>query len=234
MNDDGFYYINSGELSDEEALFIEGVANQADVLDLKNTINVQYTELMESDEELSQYWAQISVEIDSNVGEKLTEEAVAQAKAEEEERQRLEEERKSDPSYQEPEIIKVKVNTLVNVRKSASATADKLGTASVGTVYEMLELMPNGWTRINYDGQEAFIKSEFLDEMQDIGTVKVIGRIRTTDALNVRMEPSQTAGKLGTLSAGDVVELVEEMGEWSKIKFNDQLGYVKSEYTVKE
>lgn len=236
MRDDGTYYINSGELSSEEAEFIKNVSEQADVVDLKNTVNVQYAQLMESDEDLKDYWAQISVEIDSSVGEQLTEEAVIQARLEDEEKARLEEERKNDPNYVEevPEIIKVKVNTLVNVRQSASAEGEKVGTASVGTIYEVIEQMPNGWTKIDYDGQEAYIKSEFLDEMENLDNIEILGRIKAIDFLNVRSEPNQNAAKLGVLNSGDIVELVEEVDDWSKIKYNDQIGYVKTEYTEKQ
>jgi N-acetylmuramoyl-L-alanine amidase len=52
--------------------------------------------------------------------------------------------------------------------------------------------------------------------------------------LNVRSEPNQSAAKLGVLNAGTEVDLVEEVGDWSKIKFDGQLGYVKTEYTVKQ
>lgn len=236
-DEDGSFYINSGELSAEESAFIKNISEQADVVNLKNTVNVQYSDLMDSDRELKEYWAQISIEIDSSVGEQLTEEAVLQAKLEEEERQRLEEERLNDPEYvpeEEPEVIKVKVNTLVNVRKSASATADKVGTASVGAVYEVLEVMLNGWTKIDYDGTEAFIKSEFLDVMEDMSKIESIGKIKAIDMLNVRSEPSQTADKLGVLNSGEIVELVEEVNDWSKIKYNGMIGYVKTEYTEKQ
>ena len=90
---------------------------QADVVDLKNTVHVAYNEQLEADEELKAYWAQISVEIDSSVGEQLTNEAIIQAKLAEEEKQRQLEEQMNDPNYvppEEPEVQKVKVNTLVN------------------------------------------------------------------------------------------------------------------------
>lgn len=238
MTEDGTYYINTSELSVEESEFIKNVAAQADVVNLKNTVNVQYNDLMEADVNLKNYWAQISVEIDSSVGEQLTEEAVLQAKLEQEEKERLEQEKLNDPNYVPeetvPDIIKVKVNTLVNVRKSASATADKVGTASVGSVYTVLEVMLNGWTKIDYDGTEAYIKSEFLDEMENLDKYTSIGKIKTADMLNVRSEPSQSADKLGVLNAGEVVELIEEVNDWSKIKYNGMIGYVKTEYTVKQ
>ncbi len=237
--EDGTYYINSSELSAEEAAYIEDVAAQADVINLRNTINVQYTELMDENEDLKEYWAQISVEIDSFVGETLTEEAVLQAKLEAEEEKRLQEERENDPDYQpeeeeEPVIRQVKTTEKVNVRKSASATADRVGTASEGAVYTVVEEMLNGWTKILYEGKEAFIKSEFLVDVEDASEFVTTSYIYATSSLNVRSSPSKTAERVGVLSTGDTVELIEEADGWCKIKYNGTVAYVKSEFTEKK
>ena len=239
-NEDGSLYINTGELSDVEAEYIENIANQADVIDLRNTVNVQYSELMEENEDLKNYWAQISVEIDSNVGETLTEEAVLQAKLEEEEEARQLAEAMNDPDYvdeeeEEEETIKrVQTTERVNVRKSASATADRLGTAAAGAVYNVIEIMTNGWTKIDYDGTEAYIKSEYLVDVEDISSYETKSYIYATSSLNVRSLPDATASKLGVLSTGDTVELIEEVDDWSKIKYNGQVAYVKTEFTAKK
>jgi len=238
-NEDGNFYINTSELSNEEAEYIKDIAAQADVVNLKNTINVQYSELMENDEELKNYWAQISIEIDSNVGATLTEEAVAQAKLEEAEEALKEAEAMEDPDYdesheEESTIHRVRTTESVNVRKSASQTADRLGTASGGAIYNVLEVLTNGWTKIDYDGNEAYIKSEYLEDVEDAATYKTASYIYATSSLNVRSLPDASADKLGVLSTGDTVELIEEENGWSKIKYNGSVAYVKSEFTAKK
>ena len=238
--EEGFYYINTAELSAEEAAYIENVALQADVIDLQNTISVQYSELMDENEDLKEYWAQISVEIDSSVGEILTEEAVALAKLEEEEEARRLAEEQNDPNYyeehqeEEPKIIRVKTTERVNVRKSSSVTADRVGTASEGAVYLALEVLTNGWTKIDFDGTEAYIKSEYLTEVEDANSYETSSYIIAISALNVRSSPSATAEKVGILSEGDTAELIEEVDGWSKIKYNGSVAYVKTEYTEKK
>lgn len=249
-DENGAFYINTSELTEEEANYIADIAGQADVVDLQNTINVQYTELMDENEELKNYWAQISVEIDSSVGETLTEEAVEQAKLEEEAAAREQAAKDDDPDSEENNgtaaettvIRTVTTTDDVNVRKSASATADKLGYAYAGTTFDVIETMTNGWTKIDYNGTEAYIKSEFLWETEtvvttggdDTSTSGTTTYIYAVGALNVRSEPSATATKVGVLSDGDSVELIEESDGWSKIRYNGTIAYVKSEYTEKK
>lgn len=52
--------------------------------------------------------------------------------------------------------------TTINVRASASENADKIGVANAGESLVLLEIMENGWTKVEYDGKEAYVKSEFL------------------------------------------------------------------------
>ena len=52
----------------------------------------------------------------------------------------------------------------INVRSSAS-TADnsnKIGSASGGDTFELLERL-DGWCKIMYNGQEAYISSDFVE-----------------------------------------------------------------------
>lgn len=57
---------------------------------------------------------------------------------------------------------------------------------------------------------------------------------KTTTRLNVRTEPSTSAGKLGTLAAGTVVEYVRTDGEWTVITFEGREAYVSSQYLSAE
>ena len=56
----------------------------------------------------------------------------------------------------------VTTTTRVNVRKTASETADKLATVNEGTKLELLEKQSNGWTKVKYNDTTGFIKSDYL------------------------------------------------------------------------
>ena len=59
---------------------------------------------------------------------------------------------------------------------------------------------------------------------------ETIGTVTATTNINVRASASETADRLGVLSGGDSADLIGTEGDWSKIKYNGQIGYVKSEY----
>lgn len=229
--ENGSFYINNGELTDEEAIYIKNVALQADVVDLKNSVNVSYSNTMESNPELSDYWAKLSVEIDIAVGEQLAKEAQLVAQLEEEMSEGDVSDNEDTEAPIEVAIRKVRVNEKVNIRKSASTTADKLGSAQAGDIFILYEQMTNGWSRINVDGQDGYIKSEYLSELENVDTIATEKTmIVNTEYLNVRVEPLASSTKLGILTEGQVVEVIEVLDEWVKIKYNGQVAYVSAEY----
>ena len=57
----------------------------------------------------------------------------------------------------------VTVKTSVNVRKSASEDGEKLGLAYEGDKLELVMKQADGWTRVKYNGQTAFVKSDFVE-----------------------------------------------------------------------
>ena len=231
-DENGSFYINNGELSDEEAIYIKNVALQADVIDLKNSVNVSYSNTMENNPDLSDYWAKLSVEIDIAVGEQLATEAKLVAQLEEELNSDVSDNEEGGSEVPEEVVIrKVRVNEKVNIRKSASATADKLGSAQAGDIFILYEQMTNGWSRINVDGQDGYIKSEFLSELENIDSLTTEKTmIVDTDYLNVRVEPLASSTKLGILTEGQVIEVIEISDGWCKIKYNGQVAYVSAEF----
>lgn len=58
---------------------------------------------------------------------------------------------------------KVTAKTTVNVRKSASETGEKLGMVYQGDQLELIMNQADGWSKVKYNGQTAYIKSEFLE-----------------------------------------------------------------------
>lgn len=61
-------------------------------------------------------------------------------------------------------------NSSVNVRSGPGTEYNRLGSAYSNNEYEVLEILPNGWTKLLYSDQEAYINSEYVDY-----------KLRTTD-----------------------------------------------------
>lgn len=157
-DDSGRYYINEDPQDDKIIEYCKIVSVQDDVQDLSNTVNVKYNEIMESNTELAKFMDELGVQMKVDVGEEL-------AKAELPEQAQPEPESETESETEEPEeVVKtVKAITVVNVRASDSEKADKVGKAEVGQEFTLLEEKANGWSKIQYEDKEAFIKSEFLE-----------------------------------------------------------------------
>lgn len=74
-----------------------------------------------------------------------------------------EEEASQEISTAENSTGKVTVIESVKVRKSASTEAESLGTAYTGEELELLMKQADGWTRVKYKGQSAYVKSDYVE-----------------------------------------------------------------------
>lgn len=236
-NDQGGLYIKRGENSEEVNEYIKTVSTQDDVVEFNNKITVEYNELMVDHPEVLQYISELDSQVSIAVGEKLAnqvagETQVAEAGTEEGSTDgqdtQTENGEQQEAENQGPQYVTT--TTTVNVRSSDSEQADKLGKVSGGTKLQVLEQRPNGWTKVDYEGKEGYIKTEFLQLAESAAGTETIGTVTATTNINVRASASETADRLGVLSGGDSAELVGTEGDWSKIKYNGQIGYVKSEY----
>lgn len=236
-NDQGGLYIKRGENSEEVNEYIKTVSTQDDVVEFNNKITVDYNELMVDHPEVLQYISELDSQVSIAVGEKLAnqvaaETQVAEAGTEEGSTDgqdtQTENGEQQEAEDQGPQYVTT--TTTVNVRSSDSEQADKLGKVSGGTKLQVLEQRPNGWTKVDYEGKEGYIKTEFLQLAESAAETETIGTVTATTNINVRASASETADRLGVLSGGDSAELVGTEGDWSKIKYNGQIGYVKSEY----
>lgn len=236
-NDQGGLYIKRGENSEEVNEYIKTVSTQDDVVEFNNKITVEYNELMVDHPEVLQYISELDSQVNIAVGEKLAnqvagETQVAEAGTEEGSTDgqdtQTENGEQQEAEDQGPQYVTT--TTTVNVRSSDSEQADKLGKVSGGTKLQVLEQRPNGWTKVDYEGKEGYIKTEFLQLAESAAGAETIGTVTATTNINVRASASETADRLGVLSGGDSAELLGTEGDWSKIKYNGQIGYVKSEY----
>ena len=236
-NDQGGLYIKRGENSEEVNDYIKTVSTQDDVVEFNNKITVEYNELMVEHPEVLQYISELDSQVSIAVGEKLANQVAGETQAAETgteegstDGQDVQTENGEQQEAEDQGPQYVTTTTTVNVRSSDSEQADKLGKVSGGTKLQVLEQRPNGWTKVDYEGKEGYIKTEFLQLAESAAGAETIGTVTATTNINVRASASETADRLGVLSGGDSAELVGTEGDWSKIKYNGQIGYVKSEY----
>ena len=234
-DENGACYINEKEDDATVTDYIRTVSLQGDVVDLNNQVAVEYNELLESDDELKAFLADLGSRIDASVGTALAE-AEKQAEAE----------AAAAASESQGQITiakRVRATDVVNIRSSDSETADKKGKAQIGDEFDLLEQKGNGWSKVKLADGEGYIKSEYLqvieEELVDAGTVSGESqgqgggsqKVRATDVVNIRNSDSETADKKGQAQIGDEFTLLEQKENgWSKVKLADGEGYIKSEY----
>lgn len=147
--DDGTLYINNEESQPAEvSSYIREVSVQDDVVDLSNQTAAEYNALLASDSELSDYLDQIASTIDISVGQQLA--ALNESR------------NQTDESTVWLEAL----SDGINIRKSSSADGTRIGSAAAGDRFQLVEELDDGWSEIIFNGQSAYVKSEYFTKVQ--------------------------------------------------------------------
>lgn len=235
-NEQGQLYIKSeANFTEEESEYIQAVAKQDDVIEFNNRVNTEYNDLLMEHPELFQYLDELTTHINVAVGERVAQQEAANTPQTPESPEGQETPVPDNGGNQEQPAEPTgpryaTATTTVNVRSSDSEKADKLGKVTGGERVQVQEVGVNGWTKIIYDGKDGYIKSEFLQMQESAAGAEVIGTVTASTNINVRASASETADRLGVLTGGETVDLLENLDGWCKIKYNNQIGYVKAEY----
>lgn len=255
-DEDGNYYINEdGEENESELNYIREVNLQDDVVDLNNKAAVAYNDMLAEDDKLVDFILDLNTEIDKNVGEALAKAEGSEQSGEESGDEETAEEPDEAETTEEPATVvtKVKAIDVVNIRTSDSETADKLGKAAVGDEFTLLEEKGNGWSKVEYEGRDAYIKSEYLEpsetmeasagngdesesnteetQANDSASTATTGTVTVKENVRIRASASENGEKLGTAYVGEKLDVIMKQADgWTKIKYNGKTAYVKSEF----
>lgn len=123
-----------------------------------------------------------------------------------------------------------------NVRKSYSTNSDKLATLEIGTSLKRTGVSNTGWSRVSYNGQTAYISSQYLTTTQvEIKFKDVNEKLYATQDCNLRKSWSTDSERVGYLTAGQEVTRtgIADNG-WSRINNNGQVVYVATRLLTTE
>lgn len=244
-NEDGSLYINNGEWDEATTAYIEQIASEEAIADYFKSVQVAYNEAIGNDVALALRMEQLPQILDDAVRER--QQAAEQAANE------------GQPAEQAAGTAvneTVVATTKVNVRASDSENADRIGQVASGTTLTRYETRENGWSKVDYEGKEGYIKSEYLqvqganepapadttpadttpaqeEPAQQASTGGNGGKITATSSVKVRSSASTSSSDniIGTLYPGDSCELIMEQADgWCKIKYNGKTAYVKTEF----
>ncbi|SEM08476.1 Uncharacterized conserved protein YgiM, contains N-terminal SH3 domain, DUF1202 family [Butyrivibrio sp. ob235] len=72
------------------------------------------------------------------------------------------------PAEEQQQVVKkIKATDVINIRSSDSETADKIGKTEKGQEFTQLEALANGWSKIEYNGGTAYVKTEYFEEVTE-------------------------------------------------------------------
>lgn len=256
-SEDGTLKID-GDMDESVTATLKLVTSQDDVVDLYNKVDVQYKEAISSDENLNTFLTELPEKIKTSVGVVLAQLETQSSEADTDEVTSEETSTEvAEPAQSQTVNQKVRTISTVNVRSSDSEEADKIGKAEEGTELTRVEEKINGWSKVIYDGKEAYIKSDFLEVVAGEEGDAVAANTENNEAENnetsnddsnsneistsgktvkaktnvtVRNAASKSADAIGTAKEGDSYKVLGTEGEWYKIEYNGQPGYAKAEY----
>ena len=251
-DEDGELYFNT--YSEDKMIidYIKSLSVQPDVIDLNNKVASEYNEMINADENLAAQLTSMRKDLQAAMGEAMVNQANGDAANDSAAEASSEE-------VQEPEAPTthtIKAKEVVKIRKGDSTDTEELGKTEAGQELVEIEAQPNGWSKIEYNGGEAFVKTEFFDRIDDnkadggqtdsastssskttesnttdseagkIGTKKING-----DSVRLRKGQGTDSAILENLDKGTTVNVLENCSNgWSKVEYNGQTGYIKTEF----
>lgn len=232
-DESGTLYINNSDLSENDEAYILALASQDDFKQLQDDVQLAYNDMLEKNPDLSARVTELRGQINSDVQAKL--EAKKQAETEAAAAQAAEE----AAALAAANAKTVRATDVVNIRSSSSTDSEILGQTSQGQEFTRYEVLENGWSKIDYNGQEAYIKTEYLEEVnQEAGaegsevaaSVREPGStITVKENANIRSQPNTDSDSLGKASSGDTFTLVEEKDGWCKFTYDGKDAYIRSD-----
>ena len=199
-------------------------------------LDVKYEEAVSVDEEQTKKESETA---ETEAETKAAETETAETKAAETEK--TQQDKESSASYTDVNET-VWATYSVSIRSAASTDADKLDVLVGSYSITRTGVGDNGWSKVDYNGQTGYIKSEYLtttkpaaasDSTQQTTEKKQETKetVYATAGVNIRAKASADADKIGTLAAGgSITRTGKTSSGWSRVDYNGQTGYIKSDY----
>ncbi len=235
-NEEGEYHIyRKADMSENVLDNYYSAYMKQEVQDLYNTVDLNYNEIIDSNPDMKEYMAGFEEMVKEEMVKLIaireaSENMVASSESSESESTSASE--VPSENQETPVTETVRATTTVNVRSSDSENADKLGKVTTGTTLTRIEELVNGWSKVLYEGQEGYIKSEYLEVVStEGGDDAPTGYVTVKENVNIRASASETADRVALAYQGTKLELIEHMSNgWTKVNYNGETAYVKSEY----
>lgn len=122
---------------------------------------------------------------------------------------------------------------VVNVRQLPGTSYSVITQVRKGETYT-IKTQENGWFEIKLPSGESGWIADWLAQKVITETDIKQKAVVTVDDLNVRSDASLSSSIIGKLHTGDLVHVLEETQDWSRISFNEGDAWVSSDYLKSE
>jgi cell wall-associated NlpC family hydrolase len=110
----------------------------------------------------------------------------------------------------------------VNIRSEASVDSEVITKYNKGQTIS-IEGKTGNFYIINIDDAKLFVSEEFVDILRTKGTV-------TGENVNIRISPDTDADIYGKAAAGCQFDVIDNLGEWLKVDYFGDEGYISRQY----
>ncbi len=160
----GELYIN-GETEEAQILeYIKKCSMQADVIDLNNKIASQFNEMINSDEKLAAELTSMRKELQEAVGRELAARASEDASTATSSDAATEETSETETETKTVYTIRATGDS-IRIRQTDSTEGEILEEVNAGAEFKEIEAQPNGWSKIEYNGGEAYVKTDLFERV---------------------------------------------------------------------
>ncbi|WP_391116155.1 SH3 domain-containing protein [Psychrobacillus sp. L3] len=131
-------------------------------------------------------------------------------------------------AYAQENEVTVNVSSL-KVRSGPGLTYDIIGTVGQNDKLTVIG-KESDWLHIKFGNSTGWVASWYTKfESIEMTNKQVVSKV---NKLNVRSEPSLSSAVIGQLQEGSQISAFKTEGDWIEIQFNDQKGWVHSEYVT--
>lgn len=128
----------------------------------------------------------------------------------------------------------------LNYRESNSTSADTYGIIPADTEIRITQIKDN-WGKTIYDGETAWVCLDYVSngssQFSSATNIAIsnsryeLGVYEAQEELNLRKDSSSSSEKLDVISGGTDLNVISIDGEWGKVVYDNQVGWICLEYT---
>lgn len=137
-------------------------------------------------------------------------------------------------------LVGTVTSSTLNVRSTPDTSRSPIGKLYKGNSINIIEVLGNGWLKINYNSKIAYVSGKYVDVKNNVSPDYVVENMKATgkvvglpknESLNVRSLPSTAGTVLYSVNEGDFLNIEGKTSNgWYRINVNGKIGFANSKF----